>query len=82
MPEYAALFKELIACTGYSLADLRNHFYEHLSGCIKDELVHTTCLIITLDQLVIVATDIDFVSDSATPKRIEKRDKKDLQLGL
>ena len=59
VPEYAALFKELMARTGYSLADLRDRFYEHLSSRIKDELVHTARPIGTLDQLIAVASDID-----------------------
>ena len=57
--EYAALFKELMARTGYSSADLRDRFYEHLSTCIKDELVHTARPISTLDELIMVASDID-----------------------
>ena len=59
VPEYAALFKELMARTGYSSSDLRDHFYEHLSTCIKDELVYTARPIATLDELVTVASDID-----------------------
>ena len=59
VPEYAALFKELMACTGYSLADLRDHFYEHLSTRIKDKLVHTARPIDTLDALITVASNID-----------------------
>src|SRR6267154_2349223 len=59
VPEYAALFKELMACTGYSSSDLRDRFYEHLSTRIKDELVHTARPIATLDELVTVASDID-----------------------
>ena len=59
VPEYAAQFKELMARTGYSTADLRDRFYEHLSPRIKDELVHTARPIVALDQLVAVASDID-----------------------
>jgi Retrotransposon gag protein len=59
VPEYAALFKEAMARTGYSSADLRDRFYEHLSTRIKDELVHTARPIGTLDELVMVASDLD-----------------------
>ena len=59
VPEYAALFKELMARTGYSSADLRDRFYEHLHTRIKDELVHTARPIGTLEELVTVASDID-----------------------
>lgn len=59
VPEYAAQFKQVMACTGYSEADLCNCFYEHLGSRIKDELVHTACPIRTLDELVLVATDIN-----------------------
>ena len=59
VPEYAALFKELMARTGYSSADLQDRFYEHLSTRIKDKLVHTARPIGTLDQLITVASDID-----------------------
>ena len=59
VPEYAALFKELITCTGYSSTDLQDRFYEHLSTQIKDELVHTAHPIVGLNQLITVATDLD-----------------------
>ena len=59
VPEYTALFKELMARTGYSTADLRDRFYEHLSPQIKDELVHTARPIETLDDLITVASGID-----------------------
>jgi hypothetical protein len=59
VPEYAALFKELMAHTGYSSHDLRDRFYEHLSTRVKDELVHTARPIGTLDELITVASDID-----------------------
>jgi hypothetical protein len=59
VPEYAALFKQLMARTRYSSADLRDRFYEHLSTRIKDELVHTARPIDTLDELVTVASDLD-----------------------
>jgi hypothetical protein len=59
VPEYAALFKELMARTGYSSTDLRDRFYEHLSTRIKDELVHTARPIRTLDELITVGSDID-----------------------
>jgi hypothetical protein len=59
VPEYAAKFKELMARTLYSQADLRDRFYDHLSPRIKDELVHTDREHDTFDRLVNVATDID-----------------------
>jgi hypothetical protein len=59
VPEYAALFKELMARTGYSSADLRDRFYEHLSPRIKDELVHTARPIDSLEQLITAASSID-----------------------
>ena len=59
VPEYAVLFKELMACTRYSQADLRDCFYEHLSAQIKDKLVHTARPISTLDELITVASNID-----------------------
>ena len=59
VPEYAALFKELMTRTGYSSADLRDRFYEHLSTRIKDELVHTARPIASLNELITVASDID-----------------------
>lgn len=59
VPEYAAKFKELMSRTGYSEADLRDRFYEHLASRIKDELVHTARPIGTLDELIAVATDLD-----------------------
>ena len=59
IPEYAMLFKELMARMGYSSANLRDRFYEHLLTRIKDELVYTARPIGTLDQLITVASDID-----------------------
>jgi hypothetical protein len=59
VPEYAAQFKQLMARTGYSPADLRDRFYEHLTTKIKDELVHTARPIAAFDDLISVATDID-----------------------
>ena len=59
VPEYAAQFKQLMTRTGYSSADLRDRFYEHLTSKIKDELVHSARATTTLDELVRVATDID-----------------------
>ena len=59
VPEYAALFKELMTRTGYSSADLRDRFYEHLSTRIKDELVNTAHPITSLNELITVASDID-----------------------
>jgi hypothetical protein len=59
VPKYAAQFKQLMTHTGYSGADLRDRFYEHLTSRIKDELVHSARVTTTLDELIIVATDID-----------------------
>jgi len=59
VPEYAARFKQLMARTGYSPADLRDRYYEHLTSRVKDELVHTARPIITLDELITVTSDID-----------------------
>ena len=57
--EYLAKFKELKDRTGYSTTDLRDRFYEHLASEIKDELVHTARAIGTLDELSMVAIDLD-----------------------
>ena len=59
VPEYAARFNELAGRTGYSGADLRDRFYDHLSDAIKDELVHTARATGTLEELVTVTADID-----------------------
>jgi len=74
IPEYATLFKELMTRTSYSSADLRDRFYEHLSTRIKDKLVHTTCPIAALDQLITVATDLDVRIRQRQAKR--EREKK------
>jgi Retrotransposon gag protein len=58
IPKYAALFKELMACTRYLSAHLYNWFYKHLSACIKNKLVHTACPINTLNKLVTIASNI------------------------
>ena len=73
VPEYAALFKELMAHTGYSSSDLRDRFYEHLSTRIKDELIHTARPITTLNELVIVASDIDIRIRQRRAERDRKR---------
>ena len=74
VPEYAAQFKQVMGRTGYSEADLRDRFYEHLGPRIKDELVHTARPIGTLDELVLVATDIDArVRQRRAEKEREKR---------
>lgn len=74
VPEYAALFKELMARTGYSRADLRDRFYEHLSPRIKDELVHTARPIGDLDELITVASNIDVrVRQRRAEKEREKK---------
>jgi len=59
VPEYTARFKQLMARTRYSLADLRDRYYDHLSPRIKDELVHSGRETDTFDDLVAVATKID-----------------------
>ena len=41
IPKDVALFKELMLCTRYSMSDLRNYFYKHLSMEIKNKLMHT-----------------------------------------
>jgi hypothetical protein len=74
VPEYAALFKELMTRTRYSSADLQDRFYEHLSTCIKDELVHTARPIGTLDELVTVASSINVcVRQRRAEKEREKK---------
>uniref|UniRef100_A0A0W0FNF1 Putative reverse transcriptase-rnase h-integrase n=1 Tax=Moniliophthora roreri TaxID=221103 RepID=A0A0W0FNF1_MONRR len=57
--KYAAKFKEIMSRTGYSSADLRDCFYEHMASCIKNELVHTDHKTETLDQLINIANDLD-----------------------
>ena len=52
VPEYAAQFKQLMTRTGYYGVDLRDHFYEHLTSRIKDELVHLVRATTTLDMQV------------------------------
>ncbi|EJF62762.1 hypothetical protein DICSQDRAFT_135718 [Dichomitus squalens LYAD-421 SS1] len=59
VPEYAAWFNELSTRTGYSKADLRDRFYEHLADSIKDELVHMARPNASLDDLITVSSDID-----------------------
>jgi hypothetical protein len=74
VPEYATLFKELMARTGYSSADLRDRFYEHLSTRIKDKLVHTARPIGTLDELVTIASGINVrVCQCRAEKEREKK---------
>lgn len=58
--EYAAKFKEHAGRTGYSEADLHDHFYEHLSTEVKDALVHTEKPIATLADLEKVAVQVDY----------------------
>ena len=71
--EYLAKFKELSGRTGYSTADLRDRFYEHLASEIKDELVHTARPIGTLEELAQVSIDIDV--------RIRQRRSEKAQIG-
>ncbi|EJF55563.1 hypothetical protein DICSQDRAFT_73487 [Dichomitus squalens LYAD-421 SS1] len=59
VPEYAARFNEVSTRTGYSKADLRDRFYEHLADSIKDELVHTARPIASLEDLITISSDID-----------------------
>ena len=59
VPEYAARFKELMSRTGYSENDLRDRFYDHLAGNIKDLLVGSERPHKRLNDLILVATDID-----------------------
>jgi hypothetical protein len=74
VPEYAAQFKQLMTRTGYSPADLRDCFYEHLAPRIKDELVHTARPIGTLDELISVGSDIDVqVRQRCAEKEHERR---------
>ncbi|ESK82584.1 hypothetical protein Moror_3665 [Moniliophthora roreri MCA 2997] len=57
--EYAAKFKKIMLRTGYSSADLHDHFYEHLAAHIKDELVYTDHKTDSLNQLINVANNLD-----------------------
>ena len=75
IPEYTACFKELANHTGYSMPDLRDRFYEHLSTTIKDELVHTARPIGTLEELIIATTDIDLRIRQRCAERDRERGK-------
>lgn len=57
--EYMARFKELMSCTDYSSANLRDCYYKHLSTEVKDDLVHTERKTMTLKELITVVIDID-----------------------
>jgi hypothetical protein len=59
VPEYTAQFKQLMARTRYSSADLRDRYYDHLNSRIKDELVHSLRDTDAFNDLVAVATKID-----------------------
>ncbi|KAH9986440.1 hypothetical protein BJV77DRAFT_1061805 [Russula vinacea] len=59
IPEYAARFKQAMVRTGYSAADLRDRFYDHLHPKVKDELVHSNRPVVTLDDLIAATTEID-----------------------
>lgn len=73
VPEYTARFQEVAPRTGYSEADLRDRFYEHLATRVKDELVHTERPTKTLIDLIKVASDIDTrVRQRATEKAREQ----------
>ena len=74
VPEYAAQFKQLMTHTGYLGTDLRDRFYEHLSSRIKDELVHSARATTMLDELIVVAMDIDtWVRQRRAEKEREKK---------
>ena len=59
IPEYAARFKQVMVRTGYSAADLRDRFYDHLHPKVKNELVHSNRPVVTLDDLIAATTEID-----------------------
>jgi hypothetical protein len=82
VPEYAALFKELMTRTGYSSVDLRDRFYEHLATRIKDELVHTARPIGTFDELVTVASDIDVRIRQRRAERDRERKRSGVVTGI
>ena len=74
VPEYATLFKQVMGWTGYSAADLRDRFYDHLNGGIKDLLVTTGRETRTLDELIAVASGIDLrVRQRRAEKERERR---------
>ena len=74
VPEYAALFKQVMGQTGYSAADLRDRFYDHLNGGIKDLLVTTGRETRTLDELIAIASGIDLrVHQHCAEKERERR---------
>jgi hypothetical protein len=82
VPEYAALFKELMARTGYSSVDLRDRFYEHLATRIKDELVHTARPVGTLDELITVSSDIDVRIRQRRAERDRERKRSGVVTGI
>jgi hypothetical protein len=82
VPEYAALFKELMARTGYSQSNLRDRFYEHLSPRIKDELVHTARPISTLDELITAASQIDIRVRQRRAERDRERKRSGVITGI
>ena len=67
--EYAALFKQLMSRTSYSLADLQDQFYNYLDGRIKDELVHTARPTTSLHELIAVASNLDIRIQQYKAKR-------------
>ena len=72
VPEYTARFQEVAPRTGYSEADLRDRFYEHLATKVKDELVHTERPTKSLSELIKVASDVDTrIRQRATEKARE-----------
>lgn len=82
VPEYAALFKELMTRTGYSSTDLRDRFYEHLATRIKDELVHTARPIGTLDELITVSSDLDIRIRQRRAERDRERKRSGVTTGI
>ena len=73
VPEYAAQFRQVMGRTSYSAADLRDHFYDHLSPHVKDVLVIVDHLTRTLDELVATASDLDL---RIRQRRVEKERKR------
>jgi Retrotransposon gag protein len=73
VPEYAAQFRQVMGRTGYSAADLRDRFYDHLSPHVKDVLVIVDRLTRTLDELVATASDLNL---RIRQRRVEKERKR------
>ena len=74
IPEYTAWFKQVMVRTGYSAADLRDRFYDHLHPKVKDELVHSNRPVVTLDDLIAATMEIDVrVRQRQVEKERERR---------